>query len=254
MKRITLPMAYLVLASAVAHAQSNRQPLTQDIKIEQEIRAVGQELRDAAKRKDRVALERLIADGFTFIHSNGATDSKKTYIDKAAAGAQSLQQAGAGAEVQNEALRVYEGSTAVWISRGILRNPIQNTELSLRTVMVYARINGHWQWVFGQSSPLPTRPNAAAIVQSLYEAYVGQYEIGAGRTFTVIKEGDTLRALTTNRQPGELIPKSETEFIWFNPDVNLDAQFTFIRGDAGQVTHVAYRANGQEVWRAKKVK
>lgn len=254
MKKIIVGVSLLILASALAPVPTNGQSPAKDAKIEQEVRAANQELKEASRRKDRAAFERLIADDFTFIHSNGATDTKKTYIDKATAGAFSIQQAGAGVEVQDEQLRLYEGSTAVWITRGTLVNKSQNTEMSLRSVAVYVRIDGRWQWVFGQSSPLPARPKAAAIDHRLYDTYTGEYEIGAGRTFTVIKEGDTLRGLTTNRQPGELIPKSDTEFIWFNPNVNLDAQVIFIKGESGQVTHVAFRANGQEVWRAKKVK
>jgi hypothetical protein len=74
-----------------------------------------------------------------------------------------------------------------------------------------------------QTTRLAPRPKGAAIDPHIYEAYVGRYEIGSGRTFTVLKDGDTLRSLTTGRAPGELIPKSETEFIWFNPEMNLPA-------------------------------
>ena len=130
---------------------------------EHEVRAVYQELRDAAKRRDVAAFDRLIADGFTFIHSNGATDTKKTYIEKAAAGALSIQQGESDSQVHDERLSVYEGHTAVWISRGVMRIPNQKAELALRTVAVYAKTDGRWQWVFGQSSPLPARPNAAVI-------------------------------------------------------------------------------------------
>lgn len=74
---------------------------------------------------------------------------------------------------------------------------------------------------------LSTHLKAAAIDAHLLQAYVGQYEISSSRTFTVIKEGETLKALTTGRSTGELIPKSETEFIWFNPEMNVNAQVAF---------------------------
>ena len=70
----------------------------------------------------------------------------------------------------------------------------------------------------------------------------------------MVREGDTLRALTTNRQPGELIAKSETEFTWFNPDVNIDAQVVFTKDEDGQVMYATFRVNGQEAWRAARIK
>ena len=138
--------------------------------------------------------------------------------------------------------------------RGSRRVEGENSEIVLRSVWVYVKVGEHWQWVFGQSSRLPQRPQAAAVDPRLYESYVGQYAISAGRTFTVIREGETLLAQTTGRETGELIPKSDTEFIWFNPEVNVDAQASFVKDEGGQVTQVVFRVNGQEAWRAKKLK
>jgi hypothetical protein len=45
-----------------------------------------------------------------------------------------------------------------------------------------------------------------------------------------------------------------TEFVWFNPDFNVYSQIVFIRDEGGRVTHAAFLREGQEVWRAKKVK
>lgn len=57
----------------------------------------------------------------------------------------------------------------------------------------------------------------------------------------------------TGFRPAELIPKSETDFVWFNPDSNVKAQIIFIRDEGGRVTHAAFVRDGEEVWRAKKV-
>jgi uncharacterized protein (TIGR02246 family) len=253
MKRISLFVGLLFLSLVVAQAQTNAPAPAKDTKTEQEVKAAQLAVKEAAKAKDRAAYERLIAEGFTFIHSNGATETRKSYIDRATAGALTIQQEGADVEVQDQQMRIYEDRTAVLIARGVLRSPGQKAELALRTVSVYVKLDGRWQWAFGQSSPLPARPAAAAIDHRLYDAYVGEYEIGPGRTFSVTRDGETLRGQSTNRQPGELIPKSETEFIWFNPDMIIDAQVIFIKDEAGHVTHVAFRNNGQEAWRAKKM-
>src|SRR5215203_5035226 len=100
MTRITRDITFLVAAIIIAVGAADGQPPAKDIKLDQEIRAVIQELSEAAKRKDRPAYDRLIADGFTFIHSNGVTDTKKTWTDKAAAGILSIQQEGAAGEIQ----------------------------------------------------------------------------------------------------------------------------------------------------------
>ncbi|MCM3904940.1 MAG: nuclear transport factor 2 family protein [Pyrinomonadaceae bacterium] len=55
--------------------------MTQDAKAEEEIRTLRQALLDAGRRNDRAALEQMIADGFTFIHSTGSIDTKKQWID-----------------------------------------------------------------------------------------------------------------------------------------------------------------------------
>jgi hypothetical protein len=149
---------------------------------------------------------------------------------------------------------MYGENSAVHVMRGVLSDPAKNFELHFRTVSVFSKINGRWQKIFGQTSPLPARPKAASVDFKLYDAYVGEYQVRDGVIFTVRREGNTLRTTQTFRQPGELIPKSDTEFIWYNPDLVIDGQVTFIKADNGQVTHVAFRTNGNEIWRAKKIK
>jgi hypothetical protein len=60
----------LFLSLVVAQAQTNAPAPGKDTKTEQEVKAAQLAVKEAAKAKDRAAYERLIADGFTFIHSN----------------------------------------------------------------------------------------------------------------------------------------------------------------------------------------
>ena len=121
-------------------------------------------------------------------------------------------------------------------------------------MIVFSKINGRWQEIYGQTSPRPPRPKAASVDFKLYDAYVGEYQVREGVVFTVKRDGNTLRTTQTFRQPGELIPRSDTEFIWYNPDMVYDGQVTFIKSETGEVTHVAFRSNGNEIWRAKRLK
>ena len=254
MKRTPLAMTLLIAAVVIVSGQTNSQH-TKDGKTEQEIRAFKQELIDAHKRRDRAALERMIADGFIFIHSTGNWETRQEYIENAAAGALTSQGTDLEFEGLDLELRSYEGHTAMVSSRGIIRDRSQNTENRLRGVDVYAKIDGRWRWVLHQSTRLASRPKGATIDPRILESCVGQYEIGAGRTFTVRKEGDGLKAQTTGRATGELIPKSETEFTWFNPEINLPgvAEVSFLKDASGRVTQAVFRRDGQEVWRARKV-
>lgn len=199
----------------------------------------------AGKRKDRAACERLLADGFTFIHSTGGMETKQEYIDHAVAGTQLFQRA--ESETIDEQIRVYEGRTAVWTSHSVWRNKGDKTETNLRSTNVFIKTGGRWQWAAGESTRLPSRPKAAAIDHNLYKGYVGQYEVGGGRTLAVTAEGETLKGIVTGFRPAELIPQSATDFIWFNPDFNVYSEVIFIKDGGGLVTHAAFRREGQEV-------
>ena len=250
MKKLIFLLSTIVFTTASINAQTP----AADIKPEAQIQALVNELRDAAKRKDRAVYERLLADGFFFIHSNGATSNRKMYIDNFAAGVQTVQQDTAGGTIEDERVTVYGENSAVYVARGVLTDSAKNLELHLRAVWAFAKLNGRWQQIYGQTSPLPARPKAASVDFKLYDAYVGEYQVREGVVFTVRREGNTLRTTQTFRQPGELIPKSDTEFIWYNPDMVFDGQVTFIKSADGSVTHVAFRSNGNEIWRAKKIK
>jgi ketosteroid isomerase-like protein len=240
----------LWIVCAVASGQAAPAPAP-DTKAAREVRAVRDQLVEAAQKKDRAAYERLLADGFTFIHGTGGLESRKEYIDHSIAGGQLLQRA----ELQtlSEQIQVYDGHTAVWTSRTVARNKSDGTETNLESTNVFIKRDGRWLWAAGQSTRLPSRPKAAAVPPGLYDAYAGRYEIGPGRTLTVTKEDGTLRAVVTGYRPAELIPRSETEFVWFNPEMNVYSQVIFVKGEDGKVTAAAFRREGEEVWRAKRV-
>ena len=251
MRRLTFTITLIIVASAFGKGQASGQADTQDAIAEQEVRALRMALLDAGVRNDRAALESMIADGFTFTHSTGSIETKKQWIDNAVATTQAPSRA---TEYLEDRMRIYEGRTAVWTARSILRVQGGGTEISLRSTNTYVKIGSRWQWAAGQSTRLPSRPKAAAIDRRLFRGYIGQYEISAGRTLTVTEEGETLRGLVTGLAPAELIPRSETEFIWFNPGHNLYSEIIFIKAEGGGVTHAGFRREGMDIWRAKKIK
>jgi ketosteroid isomerase-like protein len=216
--------------------------------LELEIAAFQKELFDAMAGRDRAVLERLIAADFVFIHSTGGVDSRQPFIDKAVAGTQSSQTA--SPEYTDRQVRVFGGHTAIRISRSV-RDKGSPSELNLRTLHVYAKGPKGWQWLSGQSTALSSRPKGVTIDTRVYRDYVGVYPINEARTLTVTREGDGLRA-RTDRSNAELVPQSATEFAWFDPDTNLDAQLVFVRDASGRVTHALFMRGGREMWRGTK--
>jgi Domain of unknown function (DUF4440) len=218
--------------------------------VEQEIDAFQHELIPALKSGDRPALERLIADGFTFVHATGGLDTRAQYIDNVVSAAK----AGRAPDIErlDNQVQGYDGHTAVAVSRAILHN--RGEDLLLRSMHVYVKRDGRWQWAGGQSTRLPTRPQAASIPSTARDSYAGRYQVGPDRILTVSLQGDALKAALPGFREAELIARNETEFAWFNPELNLDAQLVFVRDADGAVTHAAFRREGKEVWRAPRLK
>src|SRR5215203_2980160 len=99
MKRFLILLALAFIMATVCSSQTS----TKDAKSEKEILVLERELSQALDRKDRGTLESVIADGFTFIHSTGRLETRREYIDNAAAGNLARQQL--NVERANEELR-----------------------------------------------------------------------------------------------------------------------------------------------------
>ncbi len=240
--------AVLVLATLLVTPPPSGPGATADLR--QQVEACEQQLMAAVRQGDRPALERMVADGFVFVHATGALDTRRQYIDAVVSAAE--RHAAPDIERLDWQVEIYDGHTAVATSRAIVHG--RGEDVLLRSLHVYVRRGDAWLWAGGQSTRLPTRPRPSAqLSPALREAYSGRYEVGPGRVLTVRVEGETLKALVPGFREAELIPRSETEFAWFNPEVNLDAALVFVRDDAGRVTHAVYRREGQEVWRAPRL-
>jgi mono/diheme cytochrome c family protein len=82
----------------------------------------------------------------------------------------------------------------------------------------------------------------------LLDAYVGEYQVGAGFNFTITREGDRLFAVAPNFGKNELIPDSDDRF-----SISLiGAQLSFNRNEKGEVNELTIEVNRQTI-RAKKV-
>lgn len=252
MMRAALLLAALLAAPAPSSAQAPDRALAPDARTEQELRTLRRELSEALARADRAGLERILADGFMFVHSTGVVETRGEYIDRAAA-------AGGTAprpefEFTDERIRVYAGATAVWTARSTRRGAPAGPEISLRSTDVLVKSDGRWRWASVHSTRLPTRPTPAAVDPAVLQGHVGEYEIATGRTLAVVREGGVLRGRASGIRQSELIPRSETEFVWFSPESNAEMVIVFARDESGRTTHAVLRREGAEAWRARKIR
>ncbi len=83
----------------------------------------------------------------------------------------------------------------------------------------------------------------------IYDAYVGQYELGPGLIITITKENGKLMGEATGQPKFELFPESETVFF-----LNVgNIQITFIRDEKGNASGLILRQNAKDLT-AKRIK
>ena len=87
------------------------------------------------------------------------------------------------------------------------------------------------------------------VTAEMLAAYVGRYDYQGAAVLTVLQDGNRLFAQLTGQPQFEIFPQSDTEFFW----KVVDAQITFVKNEAGEVTHVVHRQSGVE-FKAPKLK
>jgi CubicO group peptidase (beta-lactamase class C family)/uncharacterized protein YneR len=93
------------------------------------------------------------------------------------------------------------------------------------------------------TEPLPKEPQAAKVDPSIYDAYVGEYELAPGFSLVVTREGDHIFTQATGQQKIEIYPESETRFFL----KVVDAQIDFERGPDGKVSGLVLHQGGRDL-------
>jgi CubicO group peptidase (beta-lactamase class C family) len=120
-----------------------------------------------------------------------------------------------------------------------------NSENGAQLVLEILRsIGAEYQW----PDYHPRERIVAKVDPSIYDAYVGEYEVAPGLILSVTKESDRLFSQSPGQPRSEMLPESETTFFLRD----IDAQFTFVR-EAGQVVRVTILRGGRE-FQARKIK
>jgi len=97
--------------------------------------------------------------------------------------------------------------------------------------------------------PPATKRVAIALDPKLYDAYAGTYRFAPGVDLIVRRDKDQLVAQLTGQSFLPVFPESETDFFY----KAVDAQLTFKKNGAGDVTSVVLHQNGLDQ-EAKRVK
>ena len=101
---------------------------------------------------------------------------------------------------------------------------------------------------YGQPYTVPAPRTVAKVDPSIYDQYVGKYELRPDFIMTVTREGNSLITQATGQQTIEIFPESETRFF---PKV-MEATIVFEKDASGKVVALVLTQGGRDQ-RAKKI-
>ena len=91
--------------------------------------------------------------------------------------------------------------------------------------------------------PVPVEPVETRVDPKLYDDLAGDYELHRSFVITISRDGERLMAQATGQARLEIFPKSPTEFFY----KVVDAQITFVKDPAGQVTGLILHQGGRDM-------
>jgi ketosteroid isomerase-like protein len=124
-------------------------------KVEQEIRQLDDQRIAAILKKDTAALDRLMADDFTYTHQGGVTEGKAAFLAEMTSGAgafTSLQMSEVKLRVTSDAAILTGRCDLTAVRQG------RNLVIPMHFTEVYIRLGGRWRWLLWQSTRLPEHP------------------------------------------------------------------------------------------------
>jgi CubicO group peptidase (beta-lactamase class C family) len=97
--------------------------------------------------------------------------------------------------------------------------------------------------------PLPAARKEVTVDPSVYDAYIGEYEIAPNFTITISKDGSKLMAQATGQPKLELFPESQTKFFVKEASIQIE----FVVDGSGKATSLVVYQGGQRL-PAKRIK
>jgi uncharacterized protein (TIGR02246 family) len=120
--------------------------------IEREVREADDERVRALLANDLPALDEILADDLTYVHSNGMLDTKQSYLESLRSGNTRYLTM----DMSDVSVRALGEDTAVINAKFDARVLARGTEVNPRprVLIVYARRDGRWQMTAWQSTPI----------------------------------------------------------------------------------------------------
>lgn len=147
MKRFMIVLAFTVAASTLALGQAG--------KVEESIKAVNEQLNQAALKGDVATFDKLLADDTIGINVLGVTSTKADVLENFKSGKLKFE----AIEVTDTKVRVY-GDTALVNATANVKGHFGATDLSgqYRSVRVWVKRKGQWQSVSFQATRVAQQP------------------------------------------------------------------------------------------------
>lgn len=186
-----------VLAICLA-AQAPAQAEAVDPSVVQQLEQFTRDLNEAMARRDRAALERLLAAEFHFVHAFGYADDKATFIAEAMEG----RIPPAPPFRLTPAMRLYSDGNLV-----VVTNPNGGTASGTRAwaTSVYTRRDGRWQLLLRQGTEMNPEPKVVALAPSELQSLVGRW-IASDRQITTELRTDGLYVVSGRFPPRRMFP------------------------------------------------
>lgn len=251
-------------------AQTPNPPVNQKTSTEEEVLRTEREQRDAYLKRDLKTTERLVADEFVMNTPSGRSN-KATLLyvvgEEPADPTLTL--------TAEDVLVKVNGDTAIVVGKRVEKrqnpgNKAWGTAYARYTRTYIKRCaqspapspaptdaidstktagSCQWQLLSEHLDTIPGERTAIKVDPAIYDDYVGKYD-SAIMTFSVVREGDRLRAIPDDkrRAPMEIFPEAESQFFL----KGINAQITFMRNRQGQVTYAIVRLNNAD-FQAKRI-
>ncbi len=148
--KVTLVVAMFVLLGPLSASvqTTEKEANRMESKTQEEIRQLeGRRLR-AMMDADTAALDRILGDDLTYTHSNGAVDTKASFLAALKSGKLKYESVTTDGQVR------VQGDTAVVTGRGAMKVRAGDRELDMavRFTDVYVKRDGRWQMIAWQST------------------------------------------------------------------------------------------------------
>lgn len=246
-RSLSIALAATVAAGGgAARPASAQAPAADTAQVAREVAAVEARFDSALARRDRAALEPLLADGFTWVHANdGRLDTRDVWLAEATRGMALAGQRNQRTKFELTTV-VHGGHTAIRSARVRLRFASPPGEGWLRQSLTFVRQADGWRLAAGQGTRMYDGPVTDT---ALYQRYAGTYVIAPGRSLALRWDGDALLATWPSGTRVQTFLASPTE-EWVA--VPRAGRLRFTLGPDGRPTVVTAVRDTAVLWRAER--